>query len=183
MGAECSGTASRHTTYTWWHSIPSTRVASSSISSTAVSTCGGGVGSRTSAKWSSPSAGVLVSPPSHDKSMDFLHHEVSSQPHKLDDYTTTREFRELTDLTAPWSRLERIVYWILVAPSSKGATSGCPTVSAVGGPCLPSIDAYNSTALACSCASSGTMFSEAGVGLMFLSATAPLSPRRPYLPD
>jgi hypothetical protein len=80
-------------------SIPSTRVASSSTGSTTTSACGGGVGSHTSVERSSPSTGVLVSPPSHDKSVDFLHHEVSSQQHKLDDYMTTREFWELTELT------------------------------------------------------------------------------------
>jgi hypothetical protein len=59
------------------------------------------VGSRMSAERSPPSAGVLVSPPSHDKSVDFLHHGVSSQQHELDDYMTTKEFRQLTELTAP----------------------------------------------------------------------------------
>jgi hypothetical protein len=56
------------------------------------------MGSRISTERSSPLAGALVSPPSHDKSVDCLHHEVSNQQHKLDDYMTTREFRELTKL-------------------------------------------------------------------------------------
>jgi hypothetical protein len=43
--------------------------------------------------------------------MDFLHHEVFSQPHKLVDYTTTREFRELIELTTPRPRSELLVYW------------------------------------------------------------------------
>jgi hypothetical protein len=73
-------------------------IASSSIESTATSACGDGVGSHTSAERSSPSAGVLVSPPSHDNSVDLLHGEVSSQQHELEDYTTTQEVRELTDL-------------------------------------------------------------------------------------
>jgi hypothetical protein len=64
------------------------------------SACGGGMGSRTSVERSSPSAGVLVSPPSHDKSMDFLHHEVFGQQHELDDYTTIQEFGTLKELTA-----------------------------------------------------------------------------------
>jgi hypothetical protein len=60
------------------------------------------VGSRASNERSFPSAGVLVSPTSYDKSMDFVHHEVSSPQCKLDDYMTTREFREVTDLTIQW---------------------------------------------------------------------------------
>jgi hypothetical protein len=82
-------------------SIPSTRVASSSIGSAVASTCDGGVGSHTSAERSSPSARALVSPPSDGKSVDFLYHEVPSQQHEFDDYVTTQEFRELTELTAP----------------------------------------------------------------------------------
>jgi hypothetical protein len=58
------------------------------------------VGSRTSAEWSSPSEGVLVSQ-SHDKSVDFLHHEVFNQQCKLDGYMTTQEFWKLTKLIAP----------------------------------------------------------------------------------
>jgi hypothetical protein len=76
-----------------------TKVASSSIGATAASTCGGGVGSRAPAERSPPLAGVLVSLPPHDKSVDFLHNEVFNQPHRLVDYTTTREFREVTELT------------------------------------------------------------------------------------
>ena len=66
--------------------IPSTKMASSKVDSIAASACGGGVGSRTSAERSPPSAGVLVSTPSHDKSVDFLFHEVSSQQCKINDY-------------------------------------------------------------------------------------------------
>jgi hypothetical protein len=57
------------------------------------------------------SAGVLVSPPSHDKSVDFLHHEVQRQQFTLDDYITTQEFRELTELTVLRSQSEHLVYW------------------------------------------------------------------------
>jgi hypothetical protein len=39
------------------------------------------VGSRTSARQSSPLVEVLVSPSSHDKSVDFLHHGLSNQQH------------------------------------------------------------------------------------------------------
>jgi hypothetical protein len=54
--------------------------------------CGGGVGSSASTDLSSPSVGVLVSPPSHDKYVDFLHHEVQRQQFTFDDYITTQEF-------------------------------------------------------------------------------------------
>jgi hypothetical protein len=57
--------------------IPSTKVASFSVASAATSVCSGGVGSRTSIVQSSPTAGVLVSSPSQDKSVDFLYHTKS----------------------------------------------------------------------------------------------------------
>jgi hypothetical protein len=85
-------------------------VAASKVDSIAAPARGGGVGSRASADWSSPSASVLVSPPSHDKSMDFLHHEVQHQQFTLDDCITNQEFRELTELTILSSQSEHLVY-------------------------------------------------------------------------
>jgi hypothetical protein len=91
--------------------IPSTKVASSNVHLVAASAFDGGVGSHTSTEWSAPSAGALVSPPSHDKSVDFTHHKVHRQQSTLDDYITTQEFRGLTELTALRSQSEHLVYW------------------------------------------------------------------------
>jgi hypothetical protein len=52
--------------------IPSTKVASSNIDSTTTLVCGSNVGSCPSDERPSPSARVLVSSPSHDRSVEFL---------------------------------------------------------------------------------------------------------------
>jgi hypothetical protein len=80
--------------------IPSTNVASSSVASTATSVCGGGVGSRTSAERSSPPAGVLVTSPSQNRSVDFRHHKVIQSA--MQDWSPTRllgSSKKLTKLT------------------------------------------------------------------------------------
>jgi hypothetical protein len=71
---------------------PSTKVASSNFDSTVPSACGSDVGSRSSTEWPSPLAGPLVSPPSHDRSVDFLHHEIAQSAMQVL-YMTTYEFR------------------------------------------------------------------------------------------
>jgi hypothetical protein len=68
--------------------IPLIKVASSNVASTATSACGGSVGSRSFTERSSPSVGVLVSSLSHDKSVDFLHHEVAQSA--TQDWSSTR---------------------------------------------------------------------------------------------
>jgi hypothetical protein len=67
--------------------IPLTKVVSSNVDSTATSVCGGGVGSRSSAERSSPPAEVLVSSPSHDRSVDFLHQDVAESA--MQDWSST----------------------------------------------------------------------------------------------
>jgi hypothetical protein len=71
------------------------QVASFSVASAATSVCGGGVGSRTSIGWSSPPAGLLVSSPSQERSMDFLHHTSHSVTHaRLVTHVTTWEINK-----------------------------------------------------------------------------------------
>jgi hypothetical protein len=106
------------------------------------------VGSRTSAERSSPSAGVLVSSSSHDKSLDFLHHGLSNQQHDLDGNITTQGGS----------------YNYSVAMAKAG-----------GGPCTSLTDdcGWFSTTVVCSCASSGTTSSVAEGELVLLSQSSP----------
>jgi hypothetical protein len=56
-------------------------------------------------RWSSPPAGVLVSSPSQDKSVDFLHHTSHLVIHeRLVTHATTWETSKLTRSTGPQSR-------------------------------------------------------------------------------
>jgi hypothetical protein len=75
--------------------IPSTKVASSNVISNATSVCGGGVGSCPSAERPSTSVGVLVSSPSHYRSVDFLQYKASLVSNtRMVVHLTTPEFRK-----------------------------------------------------------------------------------------
>jgi hypothetical protein len=62
--------------------VPSTKVASSSLAFAVASSCGDGEGCRASVERSPPTTVALVPASSHDKPVDFLHHEVLSQHHE-----------------------------------------------------------------------------------------------------
>jgi hypothetical protein len=114
---------------------PSTKVASFSVVSAATSVCGGGVGSRTSVRRSSPLAAVLVSSPSPDRSVDFPHHTSNSVLHaRLVIHATTWEISKTykVDRTTVTAGAPRMLATSTspasaVASSSAWASSGCST--------------------------------------------------------
>jgi hypothetical protein len=113
--------------------IPSTKVASSSVASSAASVYGSGVGSRSFAERSSPPAGVLVSSSSHDRSVDFLHHAAASST--TQGWLSTYKGRGLGE---PRMLAISNSPAFVVASSSAWASYGCSITAAGEGFCLPS---------------------------------------------
>jgi hypothetical protein len=168
--------------------LPSTKVASSNVDSTTTSVCGGDVGSRSSAERSPPSAGVLVSSPSHDRSVDFMHHDVVQSATQKWSSTRLLESSEKTykvDRTTVTVGAPRMLTMLtmlasVAASSPAWASFGCSMDVAGEGFCLPSsTDACELTTPVPCCADSGTASPVVGGRLTLLSVAAPTVSQAP----
>jgi hypothetical protein len=161
--------------------IPSTKVASFSVASAVTSVFSGGVGSRTSVARSSPPATVLVSSPSQDRSVDFLHHMRYTVLHaQLVIHATTWEIsktykvdRTTVTVGAPRMLALSMIPASAVASSSAWASSGYSgTVAGERPVLLFAADVCELSAPAACCAGAGTTSSMDKSGLVLLLGAA-----------